>query len=63
MDAALESRTRELAEALWRVEPGSWRRPPLALSRRLLGGLDGRPALRSALFRFVDVAPDLPRAA
>ena len=57
MDAALESRTRELAEALWRVEPGSWRRPPLALSRRLLGGLDGRPALRSALFRFVDVAP------
>jgi proline dehydrogenase len=57
MDPALESRTRELAEALWRVEPASWRRPPLALSRRLLGGLDERPALRSALFRFVDVAP------
>ena len=34
MDAALESRTRELAEALRRVEPASWRRPPLALSRR-----------------------------
>src|SRR3954470_17699129 len=57
MDAALESRTREVAEALWKVEPGRWRRPPLALSRRLLGGLDERPALRSALFRFVDVAP------
>ena len=35
----------------------SWRRPPVALGRRLLGSLDGRPALRSALFRFVDAAP------
>ena len=42
MDAVLETRTRELAEALWRVEP-SWRRPLPALGRRLLGGLDGRP--------------------
>jgi RHH-type proline utilization regulon transcriptional repressor/proline dehydrogenase/delta 1-pyrroline-5-carboxylate dehydrogenase len=57
MDPALESRTRELAEALWRIEPPSWRRPSLALSRRLLGGLDARLELRSALFRFVDVAP------
>src|SRR6266545_1968660 len=57
MDEALERRTRELAEELWRVEPGSWRHPLLALGRRRLGGLDDRPALRSALFRFVDVAP------
>jgi proline dehydrogenase len=57
MDEALENRTRELAEELWRVEPGPWRRPLIALSRRLLGGLDHRPRLRSALFRFVDVAP------
>src|SRR5687767_14266353 len=57
MDPALESRTRELAEELWRVEPGPWRHPLGALSRSLLGGLGGRPALRSALFRFVDVAP------
>jgi proline dehydrogenase len=57
MDAGLERRTRELAEALREVEPGAWRRPPLAIGRRLLGGLDERPALRSALFRFVDVAP------
>jgi RHH-type proline utilization regulon transcriptional repressor/proline dehydrogenase/delta 1-pyrroline-5-carboxylate dehydrogenase len=57
MQNGVERRTRELAEELWRVEPGSWHRPLVALSRRLLGGLDGRPALRSALFRFVDVAP------
>src|SRR5215210_2050594 len=57
MDEALESRTRELAEELWRVEPGAWRRPLVAVGRRMLGGLDDRPALRSALFRFVDVAP------
>jgi proline dehydrogenase len=57
MDEAIERRTRELAEELWRVEPGSWRHPLLALGRRQLGGLDERPALRSALFRFVDVAP------
>src|SRR6266508_4009473 len=57
MDEALETRVREIAEELWRVEPGSWRHPLLALGRRQLGGLDERPALRSALFRFVDVAP------
>jgi RHH-type proline utilization regulon transcriptional repressor/proline dehydrogenase/delta 1-pyrroline-5-carboxylate dehydrogenase len=57
MDGVLETRTRELAEAVWRSEPGAWRRPPLAFSRRLLGSLDERPAVRSALFRFVDVAP------
>src|SRR6266498_2988785 len=42
MDEALERRTRELAEELWRVEPGSWRHPLLALGRRQLGGLDER---------------------
>ena len=57
MDEALETRIRELAEQLWRVEPSSWRRPAVALGRRLLGSLDGRPALRSAMFRFVDAAP------
>ena len=57
MDDALETRIRELAEGLWRVEPPSWRRPVVALGRRQLGGLDGHPALRSALFRFVDAAP------
>src|SRR5215211_4071950 len=57
MDEALERRTRELAEQLWRVESGPWRHPLLAFGRRQLGGLDERPALRSALFRFVDVAP------
>src|SRR5215218_1890641 len=57
MDEGLERRTRELAEELWSVEPSSWRHPLLALSRRLLGSLDASPALRSALFRFVDVAP------
>ena len=57
MDEALETRTRELAEELWRVEPGSWRQPLITLGRRLLGSLDDRPRLRSALFRFVDVAP------
>jgi proline dehydrogenase len=57
MDEALERRTREIAEELWRVEPGSWRHPLLALGRRRLSGLDEHPALRSALFRFVDVAP------
>jgi RHH-type proline utilization regulon transcriptional repressor/proline dehydrogenase/delta 1-pyrroline-5-carboxylate dehydrogenase len=57
MDEALESRTRELAEELWRAEPGSWRHPVSAIGRRVLRGLDERPALRSAIFRFVDVAP------
>jgi proline dehydrogenase len=57
MDPAVERRTRELAEELWRVEPGSWRHPLGAVGHRLLGGLDERPALRSALFRFVDAAP------
>ena len=57
MDEELESRTRELAGELWRVEPPSWRHPLTALGRRQLGGLDGHPALRSALFRFVDTAP------
>jgi proline dehydrogenase len=57
MDEALETRIRELAEELWRVEPPSWRRPAVALGRRQLGSLDGRPALRSAMFRFVDAAP------
>ncbi len=57
MDEALETRIRELAEELWRVEPSSWRRPAVALGRRQLGSLDGRPALRSAMFRFVDAAP------
>jgi proline dehydrogenase len=57
MDEALETRIRELAEELWRVEPSSWRRPAVALGRRQLGSLDGRPALRSAVFRFVDAAP------
>jgi proline dehydrogenase len=57
MDEALETRTREVAEELWRIEPSSWRHPLTALGRRQLGGLDERPALRSALFRFVDVAP------
>jgi RHH-type proline utilization regulon transcriptional repressor/proline dehydrogenase/delta 1-pyrroline-5-carboxylate dehydrogenase len=57
MNPAPESRIRELAEALWRGEPGDWRQPLSALRRRLLGSLDERTALRSALFRFVDVAP------
>jgi len=57
MDEALETRIRELAEELWRVEPSSWRRPAVALGRRQLGNLDGHPALRSAMFRFVDAAP------
>src|SRR3954464_14507848 len=58
MDEGLETRIRELAEELWRVEPSSsWRRPAVALGRRQLSSLDGRPALRSALFRFVDAAP------
>src|SRR5215218_3076497 len=57
MDEALDTRIRELAEEIWRVEPASWRHPVTALGRRQLGSLDGRPALRSALFRFVDVAP------
>src|SRR3954453_1498638 len=57
MDDALETRIRELAEELWDVEPSSWRRPAVALGRRQLGSLDGRPALRSAMFRFVDAAP------
>ncbi len=57
MDEALESRIRELAEDLYRAELVTWRRPAVALGRRRLGGLDGRPALRSALFRFVDAAP------
>jgi proline dehydrogenase len=57
MDEALETRIRELAEELLRVEPSSWRRPATAIGRRQLGSLDGRPALRSAMFRFVDAAP------
>jgi proline dehydrogenase len=57
MDDALERRTRDLAEQLWGVESGSWRRPLVTLGRRQLRGLDGRPELRSAMFRFVDVAP------
>ncbi|HMC07474.1 MAG TPA: proline dehydrogenase family protein [Solirubrobacterales bacterium] len=57
MDDVLESRTRELAEELWRREPGAWHHPFVALGRRSLGSLDQRPALRSALFRFIDVAP------
>src|SRR5947207_8840641 len=57
MDEQLERRIRELAEALSRAEPGTWRRPATAIGRRMLGGLDERPALRSAIFRFVDVAP------
>ena len=57
MDEALETRIRELAEQLWRDESSSWRRPAVALGRRQLGSLDGRPALRSAMFRFVDAAP------
>src|SRR5918995_6515797 len=57
MDDALETRIRELAQELWRVEPSSWQRPLVALGRRQLGRLDGRPALRSAMFRFVDAAP------
>ena len=57
MDEALENRTRDLAAELWQAEPGSWHRPAQAFGRRLLGGLDERPALRSAIFRFVDVAP------
>jgi proline dehydrogenase len=57
MDDALESRIRELAGELWKVGPSRSLRPTAALSRRMLGGLDERPALRSALFRFVDVAP------
>ena len=57
MDEALETRIRELAEQLWRVESSSWQRPAVALGRRQLGSLDGRPALRSAMFRFVDAAP------
>jgi len=57
VEAALETRIRELAEELSRTEPVTWRRPAVALGRRQLGSLDGRPALRSALFRFVDAAP------
>jgi proline dehydrogenase len=57
VEDALESRIRELAEELWRTEPSTWRRPAVALGRRELGSLDARPALRSALFRFVDAAP------
>src|SRR3954452_12802672 len=58
MDEGLQNRIRELAEELWRVAaPSSWRRPAVALGRRQLGSLDGRPALRSAMFRFVDAAP------
>jgi proline dehydrogenase len=57
VDEALESRIRELAEELSRTEHSTWRRPAVALGRRQLEGLDGRPALRSALFRFVDAAP------
>jgi proline dehydrogenase len=58
MDEALESRIRELAEELSRIEPATtWRRPAVAIGRRRLVSLDGRPALRSALFRFVDAAP------
>src|SRR3954470_12913349 len=57
MDEALESRIRELAEELSRTEPTTWRRPAVAIGRRQLTNLDGHPALRSALFRFVDAAP------
>jgi len=57
MDEALESRIRGLAEELSRTEPSTWRRPAVAIGRRQLGNLDGHPALRSALFRFVDAAP------
>jgi proline dehydrogenase len=57
MEREAEVRTRELAEAVWTARPSPWRRPLTELSRRLLGRLDDRPALRSALFRFVDVAP------
>ncbi|MFL5892927.1 MAG: proline dehydrogenase family protein [Solirubrobacterales bacterium] len=57
MDEALESRIRELAEELSRTEPTTWRRPAVAIGRRQLTSLDGHPALRSALFRFVDAAP------
>src|SRR5215213_241622 len=57
MDEALESRIRGLAEELSRTEPSTWRRPAVAIGRRQLGSLDGHPALRSALFRFVDAAP------
>src|SRR3954452_10416577 len=63
MDEGLQNRIRELAEELWRVAaPSSWRRPAVALGRRQLGRLDGRPALRSAMFRFVDAAPACHRA-
>jgi proline dehydrogenase len=57
MDDGLEARIRELAEELSHVDPSSWSRPAVALGRRQLGSLDGRPALRSAMFRFVDAAP------
>src|SRR6187455_2846336 len=57
MVEALESRIRELAEELWKAQRSPWRRPLPAIGRRLLGGLDEQPALRSAVFRFVDVAP------
>src|SRR3954470_19226526 len=57
MDEALESRIRGLAQELSRTETSTWRRPAVALGRRQLGSLDGRPALRSAMFRFVDAAP------
>lgn len=57
MDAVLETRTRELAEEICRVESRTWQHPLTALGRRQLQSLDGRPALRSAMFRFVDVAP------
>jgi proline dehydrogenase len=57
MEEALESRIRELAEELSRTEPTTWRRPAVAIGRRQLTSLDGHPALRSALFRFVDAAP------
>jgi proline dehydrogenase len=57
MDEALERRTRELATELRRAEPAPWRRPVATIGRRVLGGFDERPALRSAVFRFVDVAP------
>src|SRR3954470_7684060 len=57
MDEALESRIRGLAQELSRTETSTWRRPAVAIGRRQLGSLDGHPALRSALFRFVDAAP------
>jgi RHH-type proline utilization regulon transcriptional repressor/proline dehydrogenase/delta 1-pyrroline-5-carboxylate dehydrogenase len=57
VDDALETRIRELAQDLWRAEPTSRRRPVVTLGRRQLRSLDGRPQLRSAMFRFVDVAP------